>query len=204
MAIPTMAPGAFAIVLLAAGLSRRMGGPNKLLQPYRGAPLLTHALGAADEAGLAERLIVTGRDSAEIEALAGPYGFRAAHNADYAEGLGGSIAVGARALNSDASGLFIALGDTPDVRADDYRLIASRYRRRAIVVPLHKGMRGHPVLFCSTYLPDLAALSGDEGARCILRRHAAHIVEVETQNSGILRDLDTPEDFQEWPTQRRV
>jgi molybdenum cofactor cytidylyltransferase len=197
MAIPIMAPSAFAIVLLAAGLSRRMGGPNKLLQPYRSEPLLTHALNAAEEAGLGDRIVVTGRDSAEIGALAGRHGFRATHNADCAAGLGGSIAAGVRALHGEEDGLFIALGDMPDVRADDYRLIASRFWRRAIVVPIHKGTRGHPVLLCSTYLPDLAALSGDKGARCILRRHAAHIVRVETQNPGILRDLDTPEDFQE-------
>lgn len=83
------------------------------------------------------------------------FGFRAAHNANYADGLGGSIAAGARALKG-ADGLFVALGDMPDVRADDYRLIATRFARRAIVVPTHKGMRGHPVLFCSSYFADLA------------------------------------------------
>ncbi len=185
------------LIVLAAGLSRRMGGPNKLLQSYRGAPLLAHALRIGEEIGFADRLAVTGRDSTEIEDLAAFYRFRCIHNARFAEGLGTSIAAGASALNQGVGGVFIALGDMPDIGARDYRLLSRNLRQGAIVVPVYGTSRGHPVLFCASYLTDLSALAGDEGARSILKRHAAHVAEVETTNPGILRDLDTPDDFQE-------
>jgi CTP:molybdopterin cytidylyltransferase MocA len=185
----------FGAIVLAAGLSRRMGGPNKLLQPYRGQPLLAHALESAAKAGLASRVVVTGRDPAEIEALAALYGFRCVHNARFAEGLGASIAAGASAADASLAGVFIALGDMPEVLADDYRLLASRFAHGAIAAPVYKGARGHPVLFCASYLDELSALRGEEGARSILKRRAARFIEVETDNRGVLRDFDTPDDF---------
>jgi molybdenum cofactor cytidylyltransferase len=185
----------YGVIVMAAGLSRRMGGPNKLLQPYRGQPLLAHALDGAAKAGLASRVVVTGRDSAEIEALAAPYGFRCVHNARFAEGLGASIATGASAVDASLAGVFIALGDMPELLADDYSLLATRFAHGAIAVPVYKGARGHPVLFCTSYLYELSALWGEEGARSILKRPAARCIEVETDNRGILRDVDTPEDF---------
>ena len=128
----------FGAIVLAAGLSRRMGGPNKLLQPYRGQPLLAHALESAAKAGLASRVVVTGRDPAEIEALAALYGFRCVHNARFSEGLGASIAAGASAADASLAGVFIALGDMPEVLADDYRLLASRFAHGAIAAPVYK------------------------------------------------------------------
>ncbi len=184
-----------ALIVLAAGLSRRMGGPNKLLQPYRGKRLLAHALKIAGAFDFIDRIAVTGRDAAEVQALAGAYDFRCVHNPHFAEGLGGSIAAAARALNPEAGGVFIALGDMPDIGGEVYRALAENFAHRAILAPLHKGLRGHPVLFCASYITELSALSGDEGARSLLRRHALRLTEVETANPGVLRDLDTQEDF---------
>ena len=184
------------VIVLAAGLARRMGGPNKLLQPYRGKPLLAHALtAAAGDIDFMDRIAVTGRDCAEIEALAASHSFRSIYNPRFEDGLGTSIAAGAGALHPDICGVFISLGDMPEIHADDYIGPGSRFKHGSIVVPVHRGARGHPVLFCGSYLRELSALSGDEGARSILKRHAARIIEVETPNPGVLRDVDTHEDF---------
>ncbi len=181
--------------MLAAGLSRRMGGPNKLVQPYGGKPLLAHALRIAEEIEFADRIAVTGRDSAETGALAASFGFRCVFNPRFAEGLGTSIAAAARALYPEAEGAFIALGDMPEIGPDVYRLLAQTFTQGSIVAPLHDGARGHPVLFCKSYIAQLSALSGDEGARSIMRRHALCVAEVETVNRGVLHDVDTREDF---------
>ena len=185
----------FGLIVLAAGLSRRMGGPNKLLQPYRGKPLLTYALKIAGEMEFLDRIAVTGRDRAEVETLAASSGFRCVHNDRFEDGLGISIATGARALHRDIDGVFIALGDMPEIDVDVYRALAGNFRQRSIVVPIHYGALGHPVLFCASYLPELSALSSDEGGRSLLKRHKPFIVEVATKDPGVLRDIDTPEDL---------
>jgi molybdenum cofactor cytidylyltransferase len=174
-----------------------MAGSNKLLLPYRGKPLLAHALRIAEDIEFADCIAVTGRDSDQVRALAASYNFRCVHNARFAEGLGTSIAAGACALHPDTNGVFIALGDMPEIGPEVYRTLAGKFTQRSIIVPLHKGARGHPVLFCKSHSPELSALSGDEGARSLLRRHARCIAEVETANPGVLRDVDTREDF-EW------
>lgn len=185
----------FGLIVLAAGLSRRMGGPNKLLQPYRGKPLLAHALRIAQDIEFADRIAVTGRDADQVQALAASFNFRCVHNARFAEGLGTSIAAGSCALHPEINGVFIALGDMPEIGQEVYRTLAGKFTQRSIIVPLHQGARGHPVLFCTSHNPELSALSGDEGARSLLRRHALCVAEVETANPGVLRDVDTREDF---------
>ena len=182
--------------MLAAGLSRRMGGPNKLLQSYRGRPLLAHALRIAEEFEFRDRVAVTGRDSAQVQALAETFNVRCVFNPRFAEGLGTSVAAGARALGPDINGVFVALGDMPESDPDVYSALAKKFTQHSIILPLHRGSRGHPVLFCTSYISELSALSGDEGARSLLRRHADRIAAVETANPGVLRDIDTREDFE--------
>ncbi len=181
--------------MLAAGLSRRMGGPNKLLQRYRGKPLLAHALRIAKDIEFADRIAVTGRDADQVQALAASFSVRCVYNPRFAEGLGTSIAAGVRALHPDTDGIFIALGDMPEIGPEVYRALAQKFTPRSIILPLHSGARGHPVLFCTSYRPGLSALSGDEGARSLLRRHALCVAEVETEEPGVLCDVDTREDF---------
>ena len=185
----------FGLIVLAAGLSRRMGGPNKLLRCYQGRPLLAHALGAAEQIEFLDRIAVTGRDSVETEALAASFCFRCVFNPRFTEGLGTSIAAGARALSSDINGVFIALGDMPGIEREIYCALGAKFTQGSIVLPLHQGTRGHPVLFCASYVPELLALSGDEGARSLLRRHVLRVAEVEIANPGVVRDVDTREDF---------
>ena len=196
------APTTFGAIILAAGLSKRMGGPNKLLQPYRGKPLLAFALETAsslmrDDAGarLSDCVVVTGRDAPEVSAMAASQGLRSVHNPDFAAGLGSSIAIGASNISGDVAGIFVALGDMPSVLAADYDALAADFKPGAIAIPIHKGARGHPVLFCASYRDELAALGGDEGARSILKRHSSALIEVNSENPGVLQDFDEPQDF---------
>jgi molybdenum cofactor cytidylyltransferase len=139
--------------------------------------------------------VVTGRDAAEIGKIAAGYGLRCAHNERYAAGIGTSIASGAASLKSELTGIFVALGDMPLIEEADYKMLAQGFRRRAIVLPTYRGMKGHPVLFCASYRLELSALAGDEGARSLFRRHSDATLEVALHNSGILMDVDRSEDF---------
>src|SRR5206468_5373262 len=69
---------------------------------------------------------------------------------------------------------------------------------RPIVVPVHEGRRGHPVLFAARLIPELLAAPLDQGARAVVRAHADELLEVPAPAPGILADIDTPELYAEW------
>src|SRR3954470_18901922 len=150
-------------LILAAGRSTRMGGPNKLLEEINGKPLVRHVA----EHVLASRakpvIVVTGHQKERVErALAGlPVTF--VHNPDFAEGLSTSLKAGIAAVAADADGAIVCLGDMPQVSAKLIdRLIAAfdPARGALVVIPTIDGKRGNPVLWSRRFF---AALAGVEG-----------------------------------------
>lgn len=188
--------GSYGAVVLAAGFSRRLPGEDKLLKLYRGQPLLAHALATVAEVGLGDAVVVTGGAGERIAELAGPWRLRCVRNDDAAAGMGSSIAAGVRAVRDGLAGVFVVLGDMPEVTPEDYRRLAAAHEAQParICVPVWEGRRGHPVLFGADHRGALAALTGDVGARGILRE-AADVLGVPAASAGVLVDLDTEEDF---------
>lgn len=191
------------VVLLAAGLGRRMGGANKLLLDLGGAPLVRHVGWRLAEAlPDASRVAVTGRDAdAVAEALAGQ-GWRLAHNPRYAEGMGRSLAVGVAALPADLDGVVVMLGDQPGLAPDTVRRLCAVFAAApdpttAIVRPVHHGAEGHPVLWGRAWRPALLGLEGDKGGRDLIRHHAhaGGLVRVPVDDPAVTRDIDHPEDL---------
>lgn len=194
--------GPVAAVLLAAGLSSRMGA-NKLLEEWEGKPLLRHAaeaLAGALRAGtISEAVVVTGRDRPEVEALVEDLGLACVHNGEYAAGMGGSIARGIGALRPGTAGAFVCLGDMPLVTAPMLASLASAFRPadgKDLVVACSGGKRGHPVLFGARHFPELAGLGGDTGARGVLSANEEAMAEVETGRAATV-DLDDAAAFAE-------
>lgn len=188
----------FAVIVLAAGRSQRMGARNKLLEPVAGKPLLAHALETIGTLAPGELIVVTGHERGPVENLASGYAARLVHNASYREGMGTSLACGAGAVNDRAKGVFIHLGDVPFVSASTYQALASalaaeRNRAIEVFVPVHGGARGHPVLFRREVLPRLCELRGDEGARRVIGEHRC--LEVNVSDPNIARDIDTAADL---------
>ena len=186
-----------AAIVLAAGRSTRMGGPNKLLAEIDGRPLVR----IADRAGARPRaprpvIVVTGHQRERVErALAGlPVTF--VHNPDFAEGLSTSLKAGIAAVPAEADGAIVCLGDMPQVSATLIdRLIAAFDPERGalVVVPTIAGKRGNPVLWSRRFFPDLMAVEGDVGARHLIGGYAEAVVEVPVEDAAALTDVDTPE-----------
>jgi molybdenum cofactor cytidylyltransferase len=187
---------AYGAVVLAAGFSRRLSGENKLLKPYNGQPLLAHALTTVAGLGLGDAVVVTGHEADRIADLARGAGLHCIRNDDAAAGMGSSIAAGVRALRDGLAGVFVVLGDMPAVTPEDYRRLAAAHDAQParICVPVWDGRRGQPVLFGADHRGALAALTGDVGARGILRE-AADVIRVPAASAGVLVDLDTKADF---------
>ena len=111
------------------------------------------------------------------------------------QGMGTSISAGV-AATQDALGWVIALGDMPYIRADTIAAVFNALRNDArMVAPLMAGKRGHPVGFSALYRGQLMSLTGDSGAREILRADAKLVTEICVADAGIFSDIDTAADL---------
>jgi len=186
-------------LVLAAGGSRRMGdGTNKLLEEVGGKPLVLWPVDALLGAGIDPVLVVLGHEASRVRALVADRGVVFVEHDEWARGMAGSIARGARELErlgTDCQGLAVVLGDLPALRASHVRLVVRAFASApagSICLPVHAGRRGHPVLFDRSYLGELATLTGEGGARPILDRHGDRVLEVEVSSDAVLADVDTP------------
>ena len=195
---PGRGHAAVAAIVLAAGLSRRMGPVNKLLQPVRGVAMVRKVAEQALASGCGRVLVVLGHQAGRVrEALAGlPVEF--IDNPDYAEGLGGSVRAGAAALR-DGEAALVCLGDMPGVTAGVIDALLAAFRANPgarACQPVFQGRRGNPVLWSARDVPALRALRGDEGARALLRGLNGSVLEVPVDTDAIFMDIDTPQALQ--------
>ena len=185
-----------AAVVLAAGLSRRMGRP-KLLLELGGRPVIRHAVERVAAAGITHIVVVTGPDNEKLrEALSG-LDVRFAVNATPEAGQGSSVAVGIRALPPGTDAVLIALGDQPTVPASVIPSLVEALGSpgKSIAAPRYSDGLGNPVLFAATVLPELSALAGDRGARAVVLRDPSRLALVEVA-ATMPKDIDTPEDYE--------
>ena len=172
-----------------------MEGANKLLLPWKEQSVLQVVVERICEVGLGEVVVVTGHQRAEVKEKLSHYPVRLVHNPDFAEGMAASIRVGVEAAFGEQGYLF-TLGDMPQIAGKTMLKVAETLKsREAIVVPVSDGRRGHPVAIGSAYRDALLALTGDRGARPVLAKNAANVVEVPVKDEGIFVDVDTQESY---------
>jgi len=188
--------------VLAGGAGSRFGG-GKLVAPWRGGALIDGALAAAFAAPARSVTVVTGHD-ARVEAAARAFAertdeaarLRVVHAPDHAEGMGATLRTGAASLPADTVGAFVFLGDMPLIPPAILPALAAALDAGApAAAPRFQGQRGHPVLFGQALLPELRALKGDEGARAVLRALGDRLALVESDDEGVLVDIDRPSDI---------
>jgi molybdenum cofactor cytidylyltransferase len=170
-----------------------MGAPKALLR-FKGRTFLEHILDAIKRCSIDAVCIVAGRHRAEIEA--GMPDVKIVFNSRYEEGMSTSIQAGIRALPAEISGAVLFLVDHPVVAFTTIEKLIEHFRPGAIVVPVYGGRRGHPVLFSADTLQEILTLAPDVGANTVLRRDPGRVIEVAVDDPGILKDIDTPEDFE--------
>lgn len=181
-------------LVLAAGAGSRFGG-GKLLAPIGGRPVLQHVLDALATAGLADVVVVLGRDAAAVESAVAWRAERRVVNPDPERGLATSLHLGFGAVPADAAGVLVALGDQPLVSAEVIRslLDAPADRDRPIVVPTYADDRGrNPVLVRRPAFHLVVEAEGDHGLGPVLATHPELVEAIEV--GGINPDVDTPAD----------
>jgi len=192
----------FSAVLLAAGASSRMDGAFKQLLPLPSeggeAPAVRISAQALLDAGARELVVVTGHRGREVaDALAGmPLAVR--HNPRHAEGQMRSVAAGLAALARPCSMVMVCLADMALLRPGDFRELARAFAgllRDAILVPYHQGVRGNPVVFAASRVPEALGGRLNPGCRHLIEDHPDDVVRFEARHDRYTTDMDTPEDY---------
>jgi molybdenum cofactor cytidylyltransferase len=186
-----------AAVVLAAGGSVRMGQPKQLL-PIGGQPMVRHVAEVVAAAGLAQVVVVTGAHAEAVTAALVDLPVDIVVNESWAEGMSSSMRAGLRALRPDIQAVLLVLGDQPTLTTDLLQLLVARYRATGapIVVPFCRGQRGNPVLFDRSLFSELLAVQGDRGGRLLIVRHKEQVEWVKVDDSAVIMDIDSPEDYE--------
>lgn len=186
-------------ILLAAGFSRRFGAADKLLQILPdGRPI---AVAAAENLikAIPLTIAVLRPENTALANLLKNAGLKIVfcdtQETEMADSLSAAVRYSAQ-FSESSVGFVIALADMPYIKPDTIEAIAHATNAgAAIVAPVYQGKRGHPVGFCAKFRNELEQLTGDEGARAILKRHADQIELLECNDPGVLADIDTPQDL---------
>lgn len=179
-------------ILLAAGRSVRFGA-NKLIQRLPDGTPVAVASARNLVAALPGSVAVIRPGVPELESLLAVAGLRIVVCERAHEGMGTSLAHGVMSAPS-AGGWIVALADMPFIRPASIRAVAERLQARdAITAPRYRGERGHPVGFPARYGAELTTVTGDEGARAIVKRDGIELFDCD--DPGVVRDIDTPADL---------
>ncbi|MBP8308671.1 MAG: nucleotidyltransferase family protein [Burkholderiaceae bacterium] len=182
-------------VLLAAGESRRMGGPNKLEMKLDGVALVRRTAQTLLAAGIAPLIVVLGHAAERIAPLLDGLPVRCVVNADYRDGQQSSVSSGLRALADPVDAYVVCLSDLPLMSAAQLRELFDAFERHpdtAILVPMHEGQRGNPVVFDAGLRDALLATPG--GARAWIDAHPGAVRRHPVGHPGFTTDLDTLDD----------
>jgi molybdenum cofactor cytidylyltransferase len=186
-------------LLLAAGRGERMGRAKQLL-PLGDGRMIEAALGNLLASEVDEVICVLGFAADEIRPfVAGKERVTVVINERFSEGMGSSIRAGIKALDPRCTGVLIALADQPFIPPEviDQLIAEFAVGKKGIVLPVYEGRQGHPVILRRlAYEKELLSLHGDVGGKEIVRKHAEDVLEVEVDVSGVVMDIDVPEDYQ--------
>jgi molybdenum cofactor cytidylyltransferase len=184
-------------IVLAAGRSRRMG-TQKLLLPFAGQTVIGHVVDQVLASQVRQAFVVVADEHDSVAEALSAKPVTLAVNRDPAAEMLSSVRVGLRALPADATTAIIVLGDQPSLRGEVVHQLVAAFQAsgKGIGVPVHDGKRGHPLLIAARYFDELQQRHDDVGMRGLLMAHSDDIEDIKVPDSGVLTDMDLPEDYQ--------
>ncbi len=181
-------------VVLAAGLSRRMGKP-KLLLPLGSKTIIEHVVEHVLKARAAEIIVVLGANGREIRQVLSGYAVKCIENPRYAEGQGTSVAAGAAAVSPYAGGILFLTGDQPLVSPWLMNRLIDEFTNSEALILKHGG-KGTPAIFNIKLRDELMRLSGDAGGKQLMEKYKNEVQTVPVDPGSMTMDVDTEEDYQ--------
>ena len=185
-------------VVLAAGKSQRMGKP-KLVLPWKGHTVIWQIVDTLSSAGVNDIIVVTGGSSDLVEKALAETAACCVHNPDYASSeMIHSLKIGLQALPAGCQALLVALGDQPFIEEAVIRRVIDTFlqTRSPLVIPSYQMRRGHPWLVERSRWQDLLAMPESQTLQDFISLHNSEITYVNVDTPSILKDIDTPEDYQ--------
>jgi len=183
-------------IILAAGESKRMGFPKMLLN-FNGRTMIENVIGNVTESEVDNIMVVLGADKEELVKLIGKTSLKYCYNENYKEGMLSSVKCGFRNLPSDYNAVLVFQGDQPLITPTAINTVIEAYLSsgKGIIIPTYKNRRGHPLLIDRKYGDEIDKLSAAKGLRSLADKFSDDVLEVDTDESGILRDFDTYEEY---------
>lgn len=185
-------------VILAAGMSTRMGQMKVLLPWTDGKTILEHIIEQLILARIDHITVVTGHQADEVKRVATKAGAHTIHNRGYKTGeMLSSLKAGLKALPANIAASLIVLGDQPQIQPKVVYQVLMAYAEGAgdIVAPSYKMQRGHPILIDRRYWAELLALPKEGAPRDVINAHQDRIAYIPVDTDSVVRDLDTPQDY---------
>jgi len=189
--------GSIAGVVLAAGMSTRMG-QNKLFMQLDGETLIRRVVGHVSKAGVNPLVVVLGHEAERVQGALDGIPYMPIFNRDYERGVSSSLRAGIRAVSdSSAHAAVVLLADMPFVTTAMIMTLIAKYRQSAapLVISDYDGVNAPPMLYDRSLFPELAAYEGEGCGKQVVKRHR-HEAESASWPQEALTDLDAPEDYE--------
>lgn len=183
-------------IVLAAGESKRMGSP-KMLLPYNGKTVIEQVIDNVLSSGIRNPVIVLGSDHEEIAKVIKGYPVSQCYNEKYRNGMLSSVQCGLASLPDHSGAVLIIPGDQPMIDAAQMKRVMKVWHEsgKGIVMPAHNGKRGHPLIVDMKYMREVMSLPESKGLRALAELHPDDVMEAETDDPSVLRDIDTQQDY---------
>ena len=184
-------------IILAAGLSKRMELGNKLLLEKKETPIIKITLDKIKAAKVKEIIIVLGKNSKSFKNVIEDKSVKLFFNSNYKNGISSSIKKGIEKVDNSCEGALICLADMPSIKTSTYnKIIDAFYKyKKQNIIPYFNKKKGNPVLFSKSYFKYITNITGDVGARNLIRKNKKDFKKLTVTDEGILEDIDNNEQY---------
>ena len=183
-------------IILAAGESKRMGSPKMLLD-FKSGTMIEKVIANVKDSKVSNIMVVLGAYKEAIIDQIGKLTVKFCYNDNYMEGMLSSVQCGFRNIPSDCKAVLVFQGDQPLITPSVINTVIEAWLMsgKGIIIPVFMSKRGHPILIDRKYSDEIEKLDAGKGLRSLAYRFYDDVLEVNTDESGILRDFDTYEQY---------